>query len=32
VVAWGRSQEEIERYAVQVVMRMLSRRVHPGRR
>jgi hypothetical protein len=31
VVAWGRSQGELERDAVRIVMRMLSRRVHPGR-
>lgn len=31
-VAWGRSQEEEERHAVRLVMRMLSRRVHPGGR
>ncbi|KAF2774624.1 hypothetical protein [Streptomyces sp. OM5714] len=31
-VAWGRSQVEQEREAVRIVMRMLSRRVHPGRR
>lgn len=31
VVAWGRSQAELERDAVRIVMRMLSRRVHPGR-
>lgn len=30
-VAWGLSREETERQAVRVVMRMLSRRVHPGR-
>jgi 2'-5' RNA ligase len=30
-VAWGRSQAEVERDAVRIVMRMLSRRVHPGR-
>lgn len=30
-VAWGLSQEDVERQAVRVVMRMLSRRVHPGR-
>lgn len=30
-VAWGRSQSELERDAVRIVMRMLSRRVHPGR-
>lgn len=30
-VAWGRSQAELERDAVRIVMRMLSRRVHPGR-
>ena len=30
-VAWGRSQAELERNAVRIVMRMLSRRVHPGR-
>lgn len=31
VVAWGRSQADVERDAVRIVMRMLSRRVHPGR-
>jgi 2'-5' RNA ligase len=31
VVAWGRSQGDQEREAVRIVMRMLSRRVHPGR-
>jgi hypothetical protein len=31
-VAWGRSQVEQEREAVRIVMRMLSRRVHPGGR
>lgn len=31
-VAWGRSQEELERWATRVVMRMLSRQVHPGGR
>lgn len=31
-VAWGRSQDEVERDAVRIVMRMLSRRVHPGGR
>lgn len=31
-VAWGRSQEDEERHAVRLVMRMLSRRVHPGGR
>ncbi len=31
-VAWGRSQVELEREAVRIVMRMLSRRVHPGGR
>lgn len=31
-VAWGRSQAEVERDAVRLVMRMLSRRVHPGGR
>ncbi|KAB2976037.1 hypothetical protein F8R89_31005 [Streptomyces sp. SS1-1] len=31
-VAWGRSQAEQEREAVRLVMRMLSRRVHPGGR
>lgn len=31
-VAWGRSQADVERDAVRVVMRMLSRRVHPGGR
>jgi hypothetical protein len=30
-VTWGRSQAELERDAVRIVMRMLSRRVHPGR-
>jgi hypothetical protein len=30
-VAWGRSQSELEQDAVRIVMRMLSRRVHPGR-
>jgi 2'-5' RNA ligase len=30
-VSWGLSQEETERQAVRVVMRMLSRQVHPGR-
>ena len=30
-VAWGRSQADAERDAVRIVMRMLSRRVHPGR-
>jgi 2'-5' RNA ligase len=30
-VAWGRSQDALERDAVRIVMRMLSRRVHPGR-
>lgn len=30
-VAWGRSQADVERDAVRIVMRMLSRRVHPGR-
>jgi hypothetical protein len=30
-VAWGRSQVELERWATRVVMRMLSRQVHPGR-
>ena len=30
-VAWGRSQSEVEQDAVRIVMRMLSRRVHPGR-
>jgi len=29
-VAWGRSQGDVERDAVRIVMRMLSRRVHPG--
>jgi hypothetical protein len=29
-VAWGRSQSDVERDAVRIVMRMLSRRVHPG--
>jgi 2'-5' RNA ligase len=32
VVSWGRSQAEQEREAVRIVMRMLSRRVHPGGR
>lgn len=31
-VAWGRSQAEVEQDAVRTVMRLLSRRVHPGRR
>ncbi|MDK1473604.1 hypothetical protein QNO07_09250 [Streptomyces sp. 549] len=31
-VAWGLSEEESERQAVRLVMRMLSRRVHPGGR
>jgi 2'-5' RNA ligase len=31
-VSWGRSQEDEERHAVRLVMRMLSRRVHPGGR
>jgi hypothetical protein len=31
-VAWGRSHADVERQAVRVVMRMLSRRVHPGGR
>jgi hypothetical protein len=31
-VAWGRSQVDVERDAVRIVMRMLSRRVHPGGR
>lgn len=31
-VAWGRSQVDLERDAVRIVMRMLSRRVHPGGR
>ncbi|MFC8423942.1 hypothetical protein ACFUN7_24205 [Streptomyces sp. NPDC057236] len=31
-VAWGRSVAEQEREAVRIVMRMLSRRVHPGGR
>lgn len=31
-VAWGRSQVAVERDAVRIVMRMLSRRVHPGGR
>jgi 2'-5' RNA ligase len=31
-VAWGRSQSDLERDAVRIVMRMLSRRVHPGGR
>jgi hypothetical protein len=31
VVAWGRSQVDQEREAARIVMRMLSRRVHPGR-
>jgi 2'-5' RNA ligase len=29
---WAMSKDEMERQAVRVVMRMLSRRVHPGRR
>jgi hypothetical protein len=29
---WAMSKDEVERQAVRVVMRMLSRRVHPGRR
>lgn len=29
-VAYGLSQDEVERNAVRIVMRMLSRRVHPG--
>jgi hypothetical protein len=32
VTAWGRSQVDMEREAVRIVMRMLSRRVHPGGR
>lgn len=32
VVAWGRSMVDQEREAVRLVMRMLSRRVHPGGR
>ena len=31
-VAWGRSQADVEQDAVRIVMRMLSRRVHPGGR
>lgn len=31
-VSWGRSQADTEREAVRIVMRMLSRRVHPGGR
>jgi hypothetical protein len=31
-VAWGRSQGDVEADAVRIVMRMLSRRVHPGGR
>jgi 2'-5' RNA ligase len=31
-VAWGKSQMDLERDAVRIVMRMLSRRVHPGGR
>lgn len=31
-VAWARSQDAMEQEAVRIVMRMLSRRVHPGRR
>lgn len=31
-VAWGLSEEETQRQAVRIVMRMLSRRVHPGGR
>ena len=31
-VSWGRSQADMEREAVRIVMRMLSRRVHPGGR
>jgi hypothetical protein len=31
-VAWGKSQADLERDAVRIVMRMLSRRVHPGGR
>jgi len=31
-VAWGRSQTDVEADAVRIVMRMLSRRVHPGGR
>ncbi|WP_329336083.1 hypothetical protein OG252_13085 [Streptomyces sp. NBC_01352] len=31
-VAWGRSQSDQEAAAVRIVMRMLSRRVHPGGR
>lgn len=31
-VAWGRSQADVEADAVRIVMRMLSRRVHPGGR
>ncbi|MFM9656834.1 hypothetical protein [Streptomyces scabiei] len=31
-VSWGRSQDAMEQEAVRIVMRMLSRRVHPGGR
>lgn len=31
-VAWGRPQADVEQEAVRIVMRMLSRRVHPGGR
>lgn len=31
-VAWGKSQADLESDAVRIVMRMLSRRVHPGGR
>lgn len=31
-VSWGRSQVDTEREAVRIVMRMLSRRIHPGGR
>lgn len=31
-VAWGRAQGDLERQAIGIVMRMLSRRVHPGGR
>lgn len=32
LVAWGRPQADVEQEAVRIVMRMLSRRVHPGGR
>lgn len=32
LVAWGRPQVDVEQEAVRIVMRMLSRRVHPGGR